>query len=434
MVATEPIEPAEAEQLRSEIAALQRKLASERAARAARWRSVGAWTLTVLAVLATTIALLSIWVFRTLTDTDLFVERVGSIIEQPEVAAAVGDAAAAQLVDALDLEERLVTRLPEEFAVVAGPVSNAAQQYLSQGVATLVQTEQFDSVWDAALAAGHRVSIGVLSGRDTTAVENSNGVIVLDVTPVVNVALAEGADFVSDLLDRDITAPTVSAENVDTALAALEEQLGTDLPADFGQVVLFESENLAAAQQAYQSVRAAVWLAPIAALVLIGLAIAVSTRRLRTGLSVVIGTALLLLLVAVALEPVQSSVVGAVADAGLRGAVSSAFATILSSLRTGITVVVVLGVIAAALVFVTGRSHAAEISRGALSQTPSLASAHRGWFLGGGAVVGLVLLAAIPGRSWGQLLAVLLLYAAYALAVMLAPRPSPAPADAPAAP
>jgi len=28
----------------------------------------------------------------------------------------------------------------------------------------------------------------------------------------------------------------------------------------------------------------------------------------------------------------------------------------------------------------------------------------------------------LPGRSWGQLLAVLLLYAAYALAVLLAPR------------
>ncbi len=32
-----------------------------------------------------------------------------------------------------------------------------------------------------------------------------------------------------------------------------------------------------------------------------------------------------------------------------------------------------------------------------------------------------MLLAALPGRSWGQLLLVLFLYAAYALAVLLAP-------------
>jgi hypothetical protein len=427
MPTTEP----ELEQLRSEITALQRTLASERAIRTARWRRVGAWALTVLAVLATTMALLSIWVFRTFTQTDLFVDRVGSIIEQPEVAAAVGDAAAAQLVQALALEQRLAARLPEEFAVVAGPVSNAAQQYLSQGVATLVQSEQFDDVWDASLAAGHRISIGVLSGADTTTVQNTDGVVVLDLTPVVNALLAEGAGFVSDLVDRDISAPAVSADNLDAAVAALEQQLGTDLPDDFGQVVLFESENLAMAQNAYQTMRAAVWLAPVAALVLIGLAIAVSTHRLRTGLSVVIGTALLLLLVAVALEPVQSSVVGAVADAGLRGAVSSAFETVLGSLLTGILLVVVLGVLAAALLFVTGSSRAAERSRDSLRQVPGLAAEYRAWFMAGGALLALLLLALVPGRSWGQVLVVLVLFSGYALAVMLAPRSSPATAEVP---
>ncbi len=425
MAATEPIE---VEQLRREVETLQRQLGSERAARSARIRTVFAWILTVLAVIATTLALLAIWTFRTLTDTDLFVDRVGSIIEQPEVAAAVGDAAAEQLVVALDLEERLASRLPEGAAVAAGPIATAAQDYLAQGATALVQTEQFQAAFDAALAGGHRLSIGVLSGSDTTAIENADGVIVLDITPVVNALLLEGSAFLSDLLDREITAPTVTPENIDAAIAALEEQLDTDLPADFGQVVLVESEQLAVAQQAYQTTRVATWLAPIAALVLIGLAVAVSLRRVRTALAIVIGVALLLLLVAVALQPIQSSVVGSVPEVGLRDAVAAAFGTVVSSLLTGIVVVVVLGVLAAVALYLLGDSRGARAGRDIVTQAPSLAASHRGWFLGGGAVVALLLLAVIPGRSWGQLLVVLLLYVGYALAVLLAPRPAePAP-------
>jgi hypothetical protein len=56
-------------------------------------------------------------------------------------------------------------------------------------------------------------------------------------------------------------------------------------------------------------------------------------------------------------------------------------------------------------------------------QTPSMAARHRTAFLVAGAVVALVLLAVIPGRSWGQIGIVLLLYGAFALAVLIAPRP-----------
>jgi hypothetical protein len=412
----------EVTELRHEVEKLQRQLASERTARAARVRGILSLTLVVLAVLATTLALLAVWTFRTLTDTDLFVDRVGSVIEEPEVASAVGDLAAAQLVDALDLEGRLRDALPEEVAVASAPITTAAQNYLAQGATGLVQTDQFRAAWEAALTSGHRISIGVLSGTDTATIQNTDGVIVLDLTPVVNLLLTEGADVVSDLIGREIGAPTLAPETIDQALVALEERLGTDLPADFGQVTLFASDDLAAAQAAYQSVRVAVWLAPIVALLLAGMAIAVSTRRVRTTGSIVIGTGLLLLLVAIAGQPLQSSIVAAVEAQGLAGAVAAGFDTVFSSLRSGIVLVVVLAVVAAALLFMTGGSSAAAAGRRMAGQAPSLAATYRGGFLTGGAVTALLLLAALPGRSWGQLLFVVLLYAAYAFAVLLLPR------------
>ena len=243
------------EQLRQEVESLQGQLASERSARTSRRRRIIGHSLTVLAALVTTLALIGVWTFRTLTDTDLFVARVGPVIEQPEVAAAVGKAAAAELVDAIQLEQRLRDRLPSQVAAAAVPISNAAENYLAEGATKLTQTEQFRAAWDAALATGHRISIAVLSGQDTDAVQTSDGVIVLDLTPVINELLARGSDMVSDLLGRQVGAPTVTSDTVDAAVKALEDQLGVDLPADFGQVTLFASDDIATAQNAYQTIK-----------------------------------------------------------------------------------------------------------------------------------------------------------------------------------
>jgi hypothetical protein len=411
----------EVEDLRREVESLHGQLDAERGVRVARRRRIVGHTLTVLAALAVTVALLGLWTFRTLTDTDLFVARVGPVIEQPEVAAAIGAAAAAELVDAVQLEDRLRDTLPSEVAAAAGPISSAAENFLAKGATDLVRTEQFQAAWDTALAAGHRISIAVLSGKDTTAVQSSDGMIVLDLTPVINQLLDQGAETVSDLLGRDIGAPTVTPETTQAAVAALEDRLGTDLPADFGQVTLFASDDLASAQSAYQTIRLSVWLAPLAALVLTGLAIVVSTRRLRTTMAIVVGTGLLLVLVRLTLQPLQSSIVSGVQDQGLAGAVSAGVDTVFSSLRTGMVVVVALAVVAAAVLYLTGDARGASSARGLAGRTPRLAATHRGWFLGGGAVVTLLVLAVVPGRSWGQLLWGLLVYAAYALAVLLAP-------------
>jgi hypothetical protein len=416
-------EPAEVDELRAEVETLRAQVSAETAAKRRRRRRITSWVLAVLAVIATTLALLTVWTFRTLNNTDLFVERVGGVIEDPQVAEAIGTTAATELVEAIGLQDKLAEQLPPELSVAAGPITAAATNLLAQGVTRLAQTPQVQQAFEVGLAAGHEVTIAILSGQDTEAISNEDGTVVLDLTPVINEVITQGSDFLSGVLDRDIPAPEVTSENVDAALTALETRLGVDLPADFGQVTLFESENLAAAQQGYQIARWTAILAPIAALALIGLAVAVSLRRLRTFLGILVGTALAMLLVSLAVQPLKSSVVSSVAEQGLSGAVSDSFEIVFSSLRTGIVVVVVVGVIAALLLFVTGDSRAARAGRSMAGQAPSAAARHRTAFLVGGAVVALVLLAVIPGRSWGQIGIVLLLYGAFALAVLIAPRP-----------
>lgn len=319
-----------------------------------RGRTVAVWVLTVAAVLATVLVVLAAWTFRTFTDSELFVSRVGPVVEDPQVAAAVADAAAAELVDGIGLQERIESRLPPELAAFAATITGAAETTLAREGAEALQTEQFRGAFEAALLRGHQLSIGVLSGRDTENVSNEAGVIVLDVAPAV-VAVVEADDgLLADLVERrsEVTGVDVAADPV----AAVEARFGVDLPDDFGQVVLFESEDLAAAQAAYSAARISVWLSPVVALVLVAVAVAVSRRRLRTLLHVLVGVAGLLVLVRLVVEPVRGALVGSVAESGLAGAVGATFDTVLSTLFVGIAVAAVVGGLALLALVLLGRA------------------------------------------------------------------------------
>lgn len=305
-------------------------------------------------------SLLLVWMFRTVNDTDLFVDRVGSIIAEPDVARAIGDAAAAELVAGLALEERIDNVLPGPLGVVAEPIANATQDYLAEGTTALLLTERFQSAWDASLAAGHRATIALLSGSETDAIENADGIIVLDLAPVATALVVQGAEFLSDLLGIEIDVSGLVTDDVGGASAALEEQLGVDLPADFGQIVLVDSQNLAAAQQAYQAATIAVWLAPLAGVLLAVLAVALAASRRRAALGIVIGVCLVMLIVGLALRPIQTAILDSVSDDELDRAVASSLTAVFSTLQTGIVVVVALGALAGALLVLTGRSTARD--------------------------------------------------------------------------
>jgi len=149
-------EPAEVDELRAEVETLRAQVSAETAAKRRRRRRITSWVLAVLAVIATTLALLTVWTFRTLNNTDLFVERVGGVIEDPQVAEAIGTTAATELVEAIGLQDKLAEQLPPELSVAAGPITAAATNLLAQGVTRLAQTPQVQQAFEVGLAAATR--------------------------------------------------------------------------------------------------------------------------------------------------------------------------------------------------------------------------------------------------------------------------------------
>jgi hypothetical protein len=91
---------------------------------------------------------------------------------------------------------------------------------------------------------------------------------------------------------RDVTLPQITQGEVPSAaIAKLEQSLGIDLPDNYGQIAVYDSQNLAALQEAlYLFERLLVFLLILIPL-LVAASLLVSTRRRRTLIQLATGAA-----------------------------------------------------------------------------------------------------------------------------------------------
>jgi hypothetical protein len=108
----------------------------------------------------------------------------------------------------------------------------------------------------------------------------------------VNLALGSIQAVASDLVGRDVTLPQITQGEVPSAaIAKLEQSLGIDLPDDYGQIAVYDSQSLAALQEAlYLFERLLVFLLILIPL-LVAASLLVSTRRRRTLIQLATGAA-----------------------------------------------------------------------------------------------------------------------------------------------
>ena len=239
-----------------------------------------------------TAAVPGVWARRTLLDTDRYVATVDELATQPAIQQALATEITAAVFEALDVQDRLSTvigeRLPE-LRFLAGPISTAIQSFVQEQVLKVVQSEAFITFWSEANRFVHEQALAVLRG-ESEAVTVQGDQVVLSYLPLVNRALADLSGLLSDLLGRSITLPTITEGMVPTeAISKLETALGVDLPENFGQVVIYEGDDLGALQQVFRMTNAIVVLLVLLILVLSAVAIAVSPRRRRTILQLAVG-------------------------------------------------------------------------------------------------------------------------------------------------
>lgn len=291
----------EVERLRREREELEKKVErlEARPAKRSRLRRVGALVLVVLTVIVFAAGVAGAWARRTVLDTDRYVATVGPLAEDPAVQEYLARTITNQVFLALDVQGRLEDVLQERadrLVFLAGPIADSVQGFVQDQVEKVVASEQFARLWTEVNRLAQEQAVKLLEG-DTEVVTIQEGKAVLNLIPIANEVLKGVSGVVGELIGRPVTLPEITPQTIpDEAIAKLEQALGIDLPSDFATIVVYDSEELAAVQQAVDLFNKTVFSLAILFVVLFVAAMWVSPRRRRTLLQLMTALAAVLVL------------------------------------------------------------------------------------------------------------------------------------------
>jgi hypothetical protein len=290
--------PAEADLARSQAGRHAAQNGHERTSKPRR-RRVRRSVVAVLVALSCLLVLLSstvVWAHRTLLNTGTFVGTVGPVFKDPAVASAVAARATDELFTELNLQARLRDALPPKASFAAVPVTNATKGYVAGELTKVLTSPQFQAIWTATLTATHRQLVAVLRGQNNAAISTSGDYIVLNTVPLINQALGKVSGLASDLAGKPVTLPTItSADPPQQAVTKLSAALGVSLPANFGEITLVRSSDLATVRQAVKVFDGLTLALPLVTIALIALSLWLSVNRRRTVLQLAVGVSLLMI-------------------------------------------------------------------------------------------------------------------------------------------
>jgi hypothetical protein len=291
---------AELERVKAERNQLEAKVETLKAPKRHRLRRIFAPILVALAVLVFTVTVPAAWGARTVLNTDRYVATVAPLAEDPAVQQSIATRLTDEVFVALNVQELISNALAsigERATLLAGPLTNALHGFVQDQVLKVVQSDAFQTFWVEANRFVHTQVLAVLRG-ETDTVSVVGGKVTLNLLPLVNLALASIERVSSDLVGGQVTLPTIQPGDVPSeAISRLEQALGIDLPDNYGQIVVYDSNDLEALQKALYWSERLVILLLILIPILVAAALVVSTRRRRTLVQLTVGGAIGLVIV-----------------------------------------------------------------------------------------------------------------------------------------
>ena len=375
--------------------------------------------LVVLAAILIPVATLATWTTRTVLNTDRFTTTVSDVTSDPAVLAVVSTRITDEVFAAVN-GSAVLGQLPPVLQSALPFIQGALRSRVEDRVNDLLASDAGQELLTAAVKNAHRAAMRLLQGdgllsSDAFTVEG--GTVTLNAIPLIRQGLI-------GLQNDGVIPSSVSIPAEGEPPGAIAAAIGSRLPADFGQIVVYQTDAVALdttlddAQRALVLLKRAVVLLVILALVaaVVAVLVAVDRRRavFRVGLGVAIGAVVVLVIarrVAAAVPgtastPAGHAVAGALAD------------SLRSSLTRVLLIVAVVAVLAALL---------ARFWDGVLAWTGGHVDAARIIVVG----FGLFLLLVI-GLGWAALILAVIVTGLGLVAVDVAARrrapPTPTPA------
>jgi hypothetical protein len=284
--------------LQSEVDSLRAQLATTPRRPPGRPRRIVAAALVVLTVIVFTVAVVGVWARRNALNTDRWVTTVGPIAEDPAVQQALGRWITTEIMGVIDADALFESVLPERGQILAVPLTNALRGFVNDQVDSFLASDTFERLWVQINRRAHARVVDVLEGDLPPALRVEGDDVVLNVIPVLNQVLARIGEASPEIFGRTVDIPTVTVDEIpEAAIERIEDALGRDLPADFGQFTVFDAQRLGQVQDAVELFNRLVVFAAILALVLVAITLWVSPSRRRTLLQLTVGIALGIVLV-----------------------------------------------------------------------------------------------------------------------------------------
>lgn len=315
-----------------------------------------------LTVLSLVVTVVGAWARAVALDTDRFVATVGPAIDEPSVQQALSVRLTGRVMEGLQVQERVASALsgldsgdlPVSPALLASPIADGIRTVLLERIEQAIASDAVRTLWYEVLARAHAQAIALLRGEATNATIEGDAVYI-NLLPFINDALATLEPQLSEIFNRSIDVPTITAENVTQAVGLLEQQFGVDLPADFGQIMVFESDALPAAQAAVAATDRLIYALGALTLVLAVVALVISPRRLRTTLWLGLGAAIGLIVVRRLALRLDDAIVERVTGETNQAAVGAVTGDVFQDLRNFTTLLLVAAIVVGLGAYLAGR-------------------------------------------------------------------------------
>ena len=185
--------------------------------------------LVALSIVVFTVTVPAAWGARTVLNTDRYVATVAPLADDPAVQASIATKLTDQVFSALDVQGTIsdaLGSLGERATVLAGPLTTAVKGFVQDQVEKVVASDAFKTFWVEANRFVHTQVLAILRG-DTENITIVQGKVLLNLLPMVNLALASIQTVASDLVGRDVTLPQISeSEPPSEAITKIEQALG----------------------------------------------------------------------------------------------------------------------------------------------------------------------------------------------------------------
>lgn len=202
------------------------------------------------------VALPAWWLDAVLLDTRAWVDTVAPLADDPEVKAAIAEAASDAVIGRIDIRKRLDPLLPDFLERYAAILAAAAREAVRSEAAAIVRSDEFEPLWRDLNREGHAALVRAMTGQDTTGPVEP-GTFAIETGPIVS-------RLAGELRRRDLG-----------IIARIPPDTGS------GRVVLFRSRMLARLGSYVPSVRLVADFGPHFSVALALLALAVARRRRR---------------------------------------------------------------------------------------------------------------------------------------------------------